>query len=94
MSVIEFPGQESVPEDCSKEDICAEENICAEAFCDLESQISDCAMMAGIAAQLMGNVRCTDERLAFSVFHLAEMISKLNKHYLPAYEKAVREARS
>jgi hypothetical protein len=32
------------------------------------------------------NTACTDERLAFSVFHLTEMLFNLKKYYLAAYQ--------
>ena len=73
MSVIEFPGRGASPEDRS------EDEIHAEAFRDLEGHIGDCATMAGITSQFMANAQCTDESLAFSVFHLTEMLLNLKK---------------
>jgi hypothetical protein len=80
MNVIEFPGRGASPEDRS------EDEIHAEAFRDLEGHIGDCATMAGITSQFMANAQCTDERLAFSVFHLTEMLFNLKKYYLAAYQ--------
>jgi hypothetical protein len=79
MSVIEFPGRGTSPEDRS------EEEIHAEAFRDLEGHIGDCATMAKITSQFMANAQCTDETLAFSVFHLTEMLLNLKKHYEAAW---------
>jgi hypothetical protein len=79
MSVIEFPGRGASPEDRS------EDEIHAEAFRDLEGHIGDCATMAEITSQFMANAQCTDERLAFSVFHLTEMLLNLQKYYLAAH---------
>jgi hypothetical protein len=79
MSVIEFPGHGTSPEDRS------DDEIHAEAFRDLEGHIGDCATMAKITSQFMANAQCTDERLAFSVFHLTEMLLNLKKHYYAAW---------
>jgi hypothetical protein len=79
MSVIEFPGRGTSPEDRS------EDEIHAEAFRDLEGHIGDCATMAEITSQFMANAQCTDERLAFSVFHLTEMLLNLKKYYAAAH---------
>jgi hypothetical protein len=79
MSVIEFPGRGASPEDRS------EDEIHAEAFRDLEGHIGDCATMAKITSQFMANAQCTDESLAFSVFHLTEMLLNLKKYYAAAH---------
>jgi len=78
-SIIEFPGCGTSPEDRSTDE------SYAEAFRDLEGHIGDCATMAEITSQFMANAQCTDERLAFSVFHLTEMLLNLKKYYLAAY---------
>ena len=57
----------------------------SEAFRDLEGHIGDCATMAEITSQFMANAQCTDGRLAFSVFHLTEMLLNLKKYYAAAH---------
>jgi hypothetical protein len=42
--------------------------------------------MGKIASQAMANVRCNDEKLAFAVFHLTEMLLNLQKHYRAAWD--------
>jgi hypothetical protein len=81
--VVKFPGAVPVPEVHTERD---EDEIHAEAFRDLEGHIGDCATMAEITSQFMANAQCTDERLAFSVFHLTEMLLNLKKHYYAAYQ--------
>jgi hypothetical protein len=80
MSVIEFPGRGPAVEGRS------EDEIHAEAFRDLEGHIGDCVCMARIAAQQMAEVKCDDGELAFSVFHLTEMLLNLQKYYKAAWE--------
>ena len=80
MSVIEFPGRGASPEDRS------EDEIHAEAFRDLEGHIGDCVCMGRIASQSMANAKCDDEKLAFAVFHLTEMLLNLDKYYRAAWD--------
>jgi hypothetical protein len=75
MSVIEFPGRGR-----------STDEIHAEAFRDLEHHIGDCVCMAGIAANRMSKVDRGDEELAFSVFHLTEMLLNLEKYYKAAWD--------
>jgi hypothetical protein len=77
--IIEFPGRGTSPEDRS------EEEIHAEAFRDLEGHIGDCVAMGQIASQLMANAECRDEKLAFAVFHVTEMLLNLEKFYKAAW---------
>jgi hypothetical protein len=76
MRMIEFPGPGTSPEDRS------EDEIHAEAFRD----IGDCVCMGHIASECMANAKCDNEKLAFAVFHLTEMILNLDKHYKAALE--------
>jgi hypothetical protein len=57
----------------------------SEAFRDLEGQISDCEIMAKIAAQLMSNARSDDDELVFAVFHVSQMLTALKAHYYAAW---------
>src|SRR5215471_18802344 len=77
-NVVEFPGREPSPEGYSAEHV---DKVHAEAFRDLEGHIHDCVQMSEIAAQKMGNTTCNDEGLVFAVFHLHEMLLKLEKYY-------------
>jgi hypothetical protein len=86
MNVIEFPGCGTSPEDRS------EDEIHAEAFRDLERHIGDCVCMGQIASEIMANAKCDDEKLAFAVFHLVEMLSNLGKHYRAAWDGGDAEA--
>jgi hypothetical protein len=79
--IVQFPGPSERP--ISEGNI---DDIHAEAFRDLEPHIGDCVCMAQIASQAMANAKCTDERLAFSVFHLTEMLLNLQKHYRAAWD--------
>jgi hypothetical protein len=54
MSVIEFPGLGTSPENRSEDD------IHAEAFRDLEGHIGDCVGMGQIASQFMANTKCDE----------------------------------
>lgn len=78
-NIVEFP---IVDHPTTENEI---DELHSEAFRDLEHHISDCATMAEITSQLMANAQCTDGRLAFSVFHLTEMLLNLKKYYLAAY---------
>jgi hypothetical protein len=80
--VIPFPGAIPVPEVHTERD---EDEIHAEAFRDLEGHIGDCVCMGQIASQFMANAKCDDEKLAFAVFHLTEMLLNLGKHYKAAW---------
>src|SRR5258708_3062775 len=71
--IIEFPITEKPT---TEEEL---DELHAEAFRDLEGHIGDCATMAEITSQFMANAKCTDERLAFSVFPLTEMLLNLKK---------------
>jgi hypothetical protein len=75
MSVIELPGCGTSPEN----------EIHAEAFRDLEGHISDCVCMEKIASQSMASAKCDDGKLAFTVFHLIEMLLNLKKYYEAAW---------
>jgi hypothetical protein len=81
-TLIEFPGAVPAPEAHTERD---ENEVHAEAFRDLEGHIRDCATMAEITSQFMANAQCTDERLAFSVFHLTETLLNLKKYYYAAW---------
>jgi hypothetical protein len=81
--VVPFPGAIPVPEVHTERD---EDEIHAEAFRDLECHIGDCVCMGKIASEAMANVRCNDEKLAFAVFHLTEMLLNLQKHYKAAQD--------
>jgi hypothetical protein len=81
MSIVKFPG----PDGGSSEDR-SDDEIHAEAFRDLEGHISDCVCMGQIATDLMANTKCNNDRLAFSVFHLTEMLLNLEKHYMAAWK--------
>jgi hypothetical protein len=62
----------------------------AQAFRDLEGRIGDCVIMASIAVQIaeyaIEGRSATAEKAMFAVFHVAEMLKKLNKDYLAVYE--------
>jgi hypothetical protein len=75
MSVINFPGRE--PD---------RDELHAEAFRDLEPVIHDCVTMSDITAQCMNAAQCNDEKLAFSVFHLHEMLLSLQQRYRAAWD--------
>jgi hypothetical protein len=77
--IIEFPITEKP---ITEEEV---DELHAEAFRDLEGHIGDCATMAEITSQFVVNAKCTDERLAFPVFHLTEMLLNLKKHYHAAW---------
>jgi len=85
-NVVEFPMADRPITESEIDKPHSEDEIHAEAFRDLEGHIGDCATMAGITSQFMANAQCTDERLAFAVFHLTEMLFNLKKYYLAAYQ--------
>lgn len=54
----------------------------SEAFRDLETPIGNCAMMGRIAAQMISETDDgTRPDLCFAVFHLSEMLDKLERNY-------------
>jgi hypothetical protein len=79
--IVQFPGPSERP--IPEGDI---DDIHAEAFRDLEPHIGDCVCMAQIVAQRMSAVDRGDEELAFSVFHLTEMLLNLQKYYRAAWD--------
>ena len=76
--VIQFPGRAPPSEGFSDEYIA---NLHSEAFRDLETSLCDCVTMGKIAAQCMGEAKCQDELLAFSVFNLSRMLDALKAEY-------------
>jgi hypothetical protein len=78
MSVIEFPGAElllvGIPRIRST-------GVHAEAFRELESNLRDCVRIGKIAANLTCGAKIEDPTLSFAVFHLAEMLMRLEKEY-------------
>jgi hypothetical protein len=52
-----------------------------DAFRDLEMSLRDCVRMSEIAAETMSRANIDDNQLNFAVFHLACMLSKLEKEY-------------
>jgi hypothetical protein len=83
MSIVKFPGGPPTSEVHTERD---QDEIHAEAFRDLEGHINDCVCMGSIASERLANTKCNDSELAFSVFHLSEMLLNLEKHYMAALE--------
>jgi hypothetical protein len=52
-----------------------------DAFRDLEMSLRDCVRMSEIAAETISRANIDDNQLNFAVFHLACMLSKLEKEY-------------
>jgi hypothetical protein len=86
MSVVDFPGRGSPLGDYSEEHV---DKLHAEAFRDLEGRISDCEIMAHIAAGLAEpfiNIRDDRaEQAFFAVCHVYEMLKKLGADYQAAF---------
>jgi hypothetical protein len=76
VSVIEFPGNPP-PDGYSEEHV---DKVHGEAFRELEMNLRDCVRMGGIATQLMSDAK-VDEHLMFAVFHLGQMLMRLEKEY-------------
>jgi hypothetical protein len=66
------------------------DTIHAEAFRDLEGRISDCVIMAEIAAQMAGpELEGRDDKkemALFSAIQVVRMLRKLQKDYAAVYE--------
>jgi hypothetical protein len=83
MSVIKFPDPEPAIKHYDDDD----DLRYAEHFRCLHTRIDDCASMSTFAMEEME--KCDDGkhlRLAFAVYHLAEMIAGLRRHYHAAYK--------
>jgi hypothetical protein len=100
-NVVEFPGAEPVEKEWTQPMI---DEVHGQAFRDLEKSIFDCATMSVIALQLAeraieGRRReftaavqaKTDDQAMFAVFHVADMLKKLQADYEAMWydEKAV-----
>jgi hypothetical protein len=86
-NVTEFPGREPAIEGPYDDD----DNLRhAEHFRCLQTRIDDCASMSLFAVDEMAKREKRDdgknEQLAFAVYHLAEMIFALKRHYYAAYK--------
>jgi hypothetical protein len=82
-NIVEFPLTEK---SITKDQV---DKLHAEAFCDLESRISDCAIMASIAVQMAERaIEGRDdkhEKAMFVVFQVAVMLKKLKADYYAAW---------
>jgi hypothetical protein len=81
--IVKFPGREPAVERYDDDDDLRH----AEHFRCLHTRIDDCAIMSSFAMEELE--KCDDgknPRLAFAVYHLAEMISGLRRHYHAAYK--------
>jgi len=74
-SVIEFPIADKP---ITESEI---DKLHSEAFRELESSLRDCVRMGEIAANLMCGAKNEDLTLSFAVFHLTEMLMRLEKEY-------------
>jgi hypothetical protein len=85
-NIVEFPGGQPPAEGYSEEYV---DKLHAEAFRDLESGISDCAIMASIAVQMAEHaIEGRDdkhEKAMFAVFQVAVMLKKLKADYHAAW---------
>ena len=57
------------------------DRVHAEAFRELENNLRDCVRIGKIAANLTCGAKIEDPTLSFAVFHLAEMLMRLEKEY-------------
>jgi hypothetical protein len=83
MSVVEFPGP-----DLAIQHYDDDANLRhAEHFRCLHTRIDDCASMSLFATAEMEKCEANpNPQLAFAVYHLAEMIFDLKRHYHAAYK--------
>jgi hypothetical protein len=79
-NIVEFPAAEPVEKEWTKAMV---DKLHSEAFRDLEPGIFGCMQMSGITAQLMFNAGLGEENadLNWAVFHLDEMLRRLNEEY-------------
>jgi hypothetical protein len=83
MSVIEFPGREIAIESYDDEGNLRH----AEHFRCLQTRIDDCASMSLFAmAEMEKRDDGKNPQLTFAVYHLAEMVCDLKRHYHAAYK--------
>lgn len=82
-NIVEFP---TVDREVSEDEV---DKRHAEAFCDLESRIHDCAIMAIIALQMaepfINGRDDKAEEAMFAVWQVAKMLKKLDEDYQAAY---------
>jgi hypothetical protein len=74
-SIIEFPIADKP---ITESEI---DKLHGDAFRDLEMNLRDCVRMSEIAAEMMSRAKIDDTPLNFAVFHLAEMLMRLEKEY-------------
>ena len=75
MNIVEFPLPDR-PVTESEVD-----KLHGDAFRDLEMSLRDCVRMSEIAAEMMSRAKIDDAPLNFAVFHLAVMLTRLEKEY-------------
>jgi uncharacterized protein YuzB (UPF0349 family) len=86
MSVVEFPGRELAIERYDDDDNLRH----AEHFRCLHTRIDDCASMSLFAvAEMEKAAGDKHSQLAFAVYHLAEMVLALKRHYHAAVKGEV-----
>jgi hypothetical protein len=76
--ILTFPGDGLPDRQFTEADV---DKIHGDAFRDLEMSLRDCVRMREIAAEMMSRAKIDDTSLNFVVFHLASLLSKLEKEY-------------
>jgi tetraacyldisaccharide-1-P 4'-kinase len=76
--VISFPGDRLPDHQWTEAEI---DKCHGDAFRDLEMTLRDCVRMSEIAAEMMSRAKIDDTPLNFAVFHLAELLTRLEKEY-------------
>ena len=76
--ILTFPGDGLPDRQFTEADV---DKIHGDAFRDLEMSLRDCVRMSEIAAEMMSRAKIDDTPLNFAVFHLAELLTRLEKEY-------------
>ena len=76
--ILTFPGDGLSDHQWTKAEI---DKCHGDAFRDLEMSLRDCVRMSEIAAEMMSRAKIDDAPLNFAVFHLAVMLTRLEKEY-------------
>ena len=76
--ILAFPGDGLPDHQWTEAEV---DKLHGDAFRDLESSLRDCVRMSEIAAEMMSRAKIDDTPLNFAVFHLAELLTRLEKEY-------------
>jgi hypothetical protein len=76
--VVSFPGDGLPDRPIPEAEV---DKLHGDAFRDLEMSLRDCVRMSEIAAEMISGAKIDDTPLNFAVFHLAELLTRLEKEY-------------